>query len=304
MDEQTMRDIQQVFDGKIEPQTFDKFCDTLDSAISENVDAIILRTRNEAGDVLKYQGTQYFSVVSIIRPKPVIFAAALESDPQKNGVPAIRFRDANTHLSSVPANFKFPYRKPNWTCVMIVPETIDQLEHLMRKEIRTYIGERAQSHTKKESSSNPDSPVQVWLAIIVVLVGIVVGLYGLLTIFDGGFGFLVLGLILFIVGIMMGPSSQSESQKDFKTLRYELYGIGKPSPKGSQSQGMAENQVTCPKCGSSQITAQKRGFKVGRAVATGLGVGVAGALLAGAAGKDKIIITCLQCGHEWRPGRS
>lgn len=63
-----------------------------------------------------------------------------------------------------------------------------------------------------------------------------------------------------------------------------------------------EGIVYCPKCYSTNISANKRGFKMGRAVVAGtltLGVG----LLAGAAGKNKIEVTCLKCGHTWKAGK-
>lgn len=44
--------------------------------------------------------------------------------------------------------------------------------------------------------------------------------------------------------------------------------------------------VKCPKCGSKQIHAGKRGWS----------------LLAGFIGSRKIVITCLACGQSFRPG--
>ena len=54
------------------------------------------------------------------------------------------------------------------------------------------------------------------------------------------------------------------------------------------------DKVKCPKCGSTQITAQKRGFSIGKAL-----------LFAplGFAGSKKIIISCLKCGHQWQAGK-
>lgn len=65
-----------------------------------------------------------------------------------------------------------------------------------------------------------------------------------------------------------------------------------------------QGTVFCPRCHSTSITAQKRGFKVGRAVVgSALTGGLDVAALAGGIGKDKIIITCLNCGHNWKPGK-
>lgn len=61
------------------------------------------------------------------------------------------------------------------------------------------------------------------------------------------------------------------------------------------------NEVKCPKCGSSSITANKKGFGVGKAIAGDLIAGPIG-LLAGGMGSNKVIITCLACGHRFKPG--
>ncbi len=61
----------------------------------------------------------------------------------------------------------------------------------------------------------------------------------------------------------------------------------------------SRNTVRCPKCGSTSISAGRRGFSVGRALLGGMiapGVGV----VAGAAGSNKMIVTCLNCGHSWK----
>lgn len=60
------------------------------------------------------------------------------------------------------------------------------------------------------------------------------------------------------------------------------------------------NDVSCPNCGSTSISTQKRGFKLGRAVAGTLLTGFldVGAI-AGAAGSGKYINVCQRCGHKW-----
>ena len=58
------------------------------------------------------------------------------------------------------------------------------------------------------------------------------------------------------------------------------------------------NQVCCPKCGSSSISANKRGYNVAKGVG---GLLIPGGVLWGLHGSNKIIITCLNCGHKWSP---
>jgi tellurium resistance protein TerD len=61
-------------------------------------------------------------------------------------------------------------------------------------------------------------------------------------------------------------------------------------------------EIKCPQCGSTQIAAGKKGFGLGKAIGGGLLLGPVG-LLGGAIGKNKIVITCLKCGKQWRPGK-
>jgi hypothetical protein len=48
-----------------------------------------------------------------------------------------------------------------------------------------------------------------------------------------------------------------------------------------------ENDVECPRCGSYQVHAERRGWS----------------LMIGALGMNRIVITCLSCGYRFRPGR-
>lgn len=59
--------------------------------------------------------------------------------------------------------------------------------------------------------------------------------------------------------------------------------------------------IKCPKCSSTQITANKKGFSGTKAVGGALLTGGIG-LLAGTIGSNKVVITCLNCGHKWKPG--
>lgn len=64
----------------------------------------------------------------------------------------------------------------------------------------------------------------------------------------------------------------------------------------------AAGTVYCPKCHSTNITAQKRGFGVIRGLVGGtlLHSAAAGAVV-GAAGSNKVLLTCMKCGHQWKP---
>lgn len=64
-----------------------------------------------------------------------------------------------------------------------------------------------------------------------------------------------------------------------------------------------EEKVCCPKCGSSQLTANKKGFSLGKAIAGGIILTPIAGVATGMLGKNKIIITCLSCGKQFKPGR-
>jgi ssDNA-binding Zn-finger/Zn-ribbon topoisomerase 1 len=62
-------------------------------------------------------------------------------------------------------------------------------------------------------------------------------------------------------------------------------------------------KISCPKCGSTQITANKKGFGGGKGLGGALLLGPLG-LLYGFRGSNKILATCLNCGHQWECGKN
>ena len=99
-----------------------------------------------------------------------------------------------------------------------------------------------------------------------------------------------------------------EEEKERKRKEFERIMASNPQvsikPKVVEKKAN-DSTVCCPKCGSSQLTANKKGFSLGKAVVGGVltltpivGVGT------GLIGKNKIIITCLSCGKQFKPGNS
>lgn len=63
-----------------------------------------------------------------------------------------------------------------------------------------------------------------------------------------------------------------------------------------------EGIAYCPKCKSTSLSANKKGFGIGKAVVGAvLGGGIG--LVAGNIGAKKIRITCLKCGHQFWAGK-
>jgi hypothetical protein len=72
-------------------------------------------------------------------------------------------------------------------------------------------------------------------------------------------------------------------------------------PKLTIKNKVENKKIKCPKCKSEQLTTTKKGFSgtqaVGGAILTG-GIGI----LAGTIGSNKLRISCLACGHQFKPG--
>lgn len=63
------------------------------------------------------------------------------------------------------------------------------------------------------------------------------------------------------------------------------------------------SEPKCPKCGSRSLSANKKGFGVGKAVAGMILTGGLAGAAAGGIGANKIRITCLKCGHQFQAGK-
>jgi len=59
--------------------------------------------------------------------------------------------------------------------------------------------------------------------------------------------------------------------------------------------------VRCPRCGSTQIHAGKKGYDTGAGCCGALLIGPLG-LLCGATDSNAVTVTCLNCGHSWPAG--
>lgn len=94
-----------------------------------------------------------------------------------------------------------------------------------------------------------------------------------------------------------------KKQIDNPALRTD-YAKGAPKlPISEKKQRIIQNKkagiACCPKCGSTSLSANKKGFGVGKAV---VGAYIAGpiGLVAGNIHAKKVWVTCLNCGHRWK----
>jgi DNA-directed RNA polymerase subunit RPC12/RpoP len=78
--------------------------------------------------------------------------------------------------------------------------------------------------------------------------------------------------------------------------------INKNRTINKKTNNMNDEKIRCPKCGSDNIYAYKKGFSTGRAVAGTVVGGIYAGALVGGIGSNKIEITCLSCGKKFKPG--
>ena len=68
-----------------------------------------------------------------------------------------------------------------------------------------------------------------------------------------------------------------------------------------QEQVMSDlkNTARCPRCKSTSLSANKKGYGIGKAVVATAITGNALGLIAGNIGRNKVKVTCLNCGHKF-----
>lgn len=133
-----------------------------------------------------------------------------------------------------------------------------------------------------------------------------VGLYGLSLgseALSGASIFIVVGAIIAIVNRPKNdengqhPSPVAGAVRQMPPLQ--------PAVRTAQDR-IAENRrngvACCPKCGSTSLTANKKGYGLGKAAVGAVIAGPVG-LVGGAVGANKIRVTCLNCGHRFKPGK-
>lgn len=94
---------------------------------------------------------------------------------------------------------------------------------------------------------------------------------------------------------------QTKSTRQNDTIQEKSVHLTK---RGQTKQRIKENKANgiacCPKCGSTSLTANKKGFGIGKAVVGAALTGGIG-LAAGNIGAKKVRVTCLNCGYQFFP---
>lgn len=88
------------------------------------------------------------------------------------------------------------------------------------------------------------------------------------------------------------PKPNEKADKERRTTAHQRKKINK-------QQGIA----CCPKCGSTSLSADKKGFGIGKAVIGAQLIGNPIGLVAGNLGAKKVRVTCLNCGKQFWAGK-
>jgi len=114
--------------------------------------------------------------------------------------------------------------------------------------------------------------------------------------------FLIFALIIGISGELEKKARKKEVDEQNEEYPKQKAEYHQPEERlfNMYDQGYKEPELKCPRCGSTYITANKKGFGVGKAIGGAILTGGIG-LLAGFIGSGKVKITCLKCGRSWKP---
>lgn len=130
--------------------------------------------------------------------------------------------------------------------------------------------------------------------------------------FSAAFPTLFLGTLVFIAFYFSTRKFRFKTSEDFEKFKEykrkareqaeKSLALMKQASNYSASVKKKDEPIKCPKCGSNQFHAGKKGFGIGKAIAGSMitfGVGA----VAGLAGSNTIMLTCLNCGKQWKAGK-
>lgn len=102
------------------------------------------------------------------------------------------------------------------------------------------------------------------------------------------------------LGTYSGSTETHDKKSEPITVKNTPRPASRPQSKRERIKENRQNGIACcPKCGSTSLSANKKGFGVGKAVVGAALTGGIG-LVAGNIGAKKVWVTCLNCGHRWK----
>ena len=116
-----------------------------------------------------------------------------------------------------------------------------------------------------------------------------------------GIAFLIVIVFSVIYFANRDKAKKSEVDREMKTER-EMETAMQSHPRGVAALYDSDSPVRCPACGSTQVSSGKKGYDAGSGCCGAILVGPLG-LLCGAVDANKLMVTCLKCGHTWEAGK-
>lgn len=139
---------------------------------------------------------------------------------------------------------------------------------------------------------------------------------GILYFFTVGlftFGWLYDCIVLFVLAFLKSEESlkaREEAVKEKEIIKQEQQLVKQQERKityneyvQTREERKNNKEVSCPRCGSTSLSANKKGWSLGKGIAGAVLINPIGGVATGMIGKNKIIITCLKCGKQFKPGR-
>lgn len=101
-------------------------------------------------------------------------------------------------------------------------------------------------------------------------------------------------------GLKLALINCPECNKEISDKAPACPNCGNPM-KDTESEPVSQQELLhCPKCDSTNLKTNDKGFSLGKAAVGGVLLGGVG-LLAGMHGSKRIRVNCMQCGHSWVP---
>ncbi|MDU5108881.1 MAG: TM2 domain-containing protein [Clostridium sp.] len=128
-----------------------------------------------------------------------------------------------------------------------------------------------------------------------------------------GFGWIYDCIVLFGLAFLTNEASlkkREEALKEKEIIKQEQQLIKQQEREityneyvQAREERKNNKEVCCPRCGSTSLSANKKGWSLGKGIAGAVLINPIGGVATGMIGKNKIIITCLKCGKQFKPGR-